>query len=358
MITIITGVPGSGKTLYAITKLVKPMVGTMVPQDVDGVTTLHPRTIYTNINGLTLDHELIDGGDNQGLRDWHTWAKPGSVIVFDEVQKIWKPRANGSVVPDDIGALETHRHMGVDFILLTQGPMLIDRNLHVLCGRHLHVRRIANMAAAIVYEWDLFSRTLNFKNSIDRKPWKFDKGVYKLYHSATLHTKQKRSLPGVMWFLLLGAALLAYVGPDAYRGLTGKPTSAAQAHAATKPKTTTQQPAPGQTPTAPKPEILAAAAVPPKPKLLGCIAMANRCSCFDEGGDLVQMELQACVDETRTLKRVSNVPSPFQSAPLPVATTPATTRSNGSTGWVDTKPQPGSTIADVNAEFRGHRPRL
>lgn len=36
-----------------------------------------------------LDHELIDGSDTGGLRNWHEWAKPGSVIVFDEVQKIW-----------------------------------------------------------------------------------------------------------------------------------------------------------------------------------------------------------------------------------------------------------------------------
>uniref|UniRef100_UPI0024E125E7 zonular occludens toxin domain-containing protein n=1 Tax=Comamonas jiangduensis TaxID=1194168 RepID=UPI0024E125E7 len=61
MITVITGTPGAGKTLYAITKLLLPLIGTHVPvTDEDGVTTMHPRTIYTNIRGLLIDHELID----------------------------------------------------------------------------------------------------------------------------------------------------------------------------------------------------------------------------------------------------------------------------------------------------------
>lgn len=88
MITVITGTPGAGKTLYTIEKLLLPLVGkTVKGRDADGNEVEHPRTIYTNINGLQIDHELIDGGDNQGLRDWHKWAKPGAVIVFDEVQR-------------------------------------------------------------------------------------------------------------------------------------------------------------------------------------------------------------------------------------------------------------------------------
>ncbi|REM12184.1 hypothetical protein DSI34_10975, partial [Mycobacterium tuberculosis] len=138
MITLITGTPGAGKTLYTISKLLLSLVGTTVKQEVDGETREYPRTIYTNIRGLMIDHEFIDGSNAGGLRNWHEWAKPGSIIVFDEIQKVWTPRANGSAVPPDIQALETHRHMGVDFILITQGLMLTERNLAMLCNRHLH----------------------------------------------------------------------------------------------------------------------------------------------------------------------------------------------------------------------------
>lgn len=222
MITVITGTPGAGKTLYTIQKLLLPLLGTHVPQEVDGVTTLHPRTIYTNIKGLTIDHEFIDGGDEQGLRDWHEWAKPGAVIVFDEVQKIWSPRANGSAVPPDIQALETHRHMGVDFILITQNVMLVDRNIHALGGRHLHIRRVANMPFATVYEWDHVNRQLLFAKAITKSPYKYNKKVFKLYHSADLHTKQPRKMPGVLWFIVIAIGLLVWKLPDAYRGVTGQ----------------------------------------------------------------------------------------------------------------------------------------
>ena len=301
MITIITGTPGSGKTLYTIQKLLAPLVGTHIPQEVDGVVTLHPRTIYTNINGLQLDHELIDGGDNQGLRNWHEWAKPGSVIVFDEVQKVWPPRANGSVVPEDIKGLETHRHMGIDFILVTQGPMLIDRNLHMLCGRHLHVRRVANLPFATVYEWDLMSRTLNFKASLRKEPYRYNRAVYKLYKSSSLHTKQVRKLPVVLWFLLAGMCVAAWKVPQVYDSLVnpGKAVVATTDKPKTAPGATKPTEASGAVPG----EKLssgadAVAAAPKAPVLAGCVRSKTRCSCYDESGKVFAPEPGTCERET------------------------------------------------------------
>ena len=192
-------------------KLLLPLVGkTVKGRDEAGNEVEHPRTIYTNINGLQIDHELIDGGDNQGLKDWHKWAKPGAVIVFDEVQKVWPPRANGSKVPEDIQELDTHRHKGVDFILITQSVMNIDRHLHALGGRHLHVRRVGNMKAAIVYEWDHVSRSLQYSKSIAKSPWRYSSKVFKLYKSSELHTKVKRSTPPLLWAVLLGLGVAGW----------------------------------------------------------------------------------------------------------------------------------------------------
>ncbi len=216
MITIITGNPGAGKTLYTVDKLLRGLVGTTVDEEVDGEIVKHPRTIYTNVNGLLLDHEKIDGSAEGGLRNWHEWAKPGSVIVMDEVQKIWEPRANGSKVPPDIQALETHRHMGVDFILITQGLMLTERNLCMLCNRHLHVRRIGNMPLAIVYEWDHASRSLMYSKAVAKAPYRYSKAVYKLYKSAKLHTKQKRSVPTLLYLILAAIVAVGYLAPHTY----------------------------------------------------------------------------------------------------------------------------------------------
>ena len=189
MITVITGTPGAGKTLHAIDKLLRPLVGQTVEHEVDGVKVQVPRTIYTNINGLLLDHELVQADGEEGFHNWHKWAKPGAVIVIDEFQRIWPPRPNGSKIPDDISALDTHRHMGVDFILITQNVMNADRHIQGLTNRHLHVRRMANMRLAIVYEWDHCSKQLMFAKALTKAPWRYDKSVFKLYKSAEVHTK-------------------------------------------------------------------------------------------------------------------------------------------------------------------------
>lgn len=236
MITVITGTPGAGKTLYTIEKLLLPQVGkTIKGRDEQGNEIEHSRIIYTNINGLQIDHELIDGGDNQGLRDWHKWAKPGSLIVFDEVQKVWPPRPNGSKIPEDVQTLDTHRHMGVDFILITQNVLNVDRHLHALGGRHLHVRRVANMPLATVYEWDHVSRGLLYSKALSKAPWKYSRKVFKLYKSSELHTKQPRRIPGLVWFILVGLVAMAVLAPGVFTRIgdriSGKATQAASAAA-------------------------------------------------------------------------------------------------------------------------------
>lgn len=284
MITLITGTPGAGKTLYTISKLLLPLVGTTVKQEVDGVMVEYPRTIYTNIKGLLIDHELIDGSAEGGLRNWHEWAKPGAVIVFDEVQKVWEPRANGSKVPPDIQALETHRHMGVDFILITQGLMLTERNLCMLGNRHLHVRRFGNMRAAIVYEWDHASRSLLFAKAFTKTPWRYNKKVFKLYRSADLHTKQPRKLPGLVWFLLVGVLAMVFLGPMFYGRMQERIGGPQSAKVSTEPKKAAQGPSSG--PEVPK-EVVATTAKADekeKPAFAGCALMRGRCTCFDAAG--------------------------------------------------------------------------
>ena len=320
MITIITGVPGDGKTLYAVDQILRPLVGSTIQGEVDGAAVTIDRIVYSNINGLVLDHELIDGSDTGGLRNWQEWARPGSVIVFDEVQKVWPPRANGSKVPADIMALETHRHMGVDFVLITQGPALIDRNLHMLCGRHLHVRRVANLPLATVYEWDAMSRTLNYKSSVRRHKYWFNKAAYKLYKSSVLHTRSSRRLPAVLLGLVLAGGLLAWKGPIVYASLQGQPAAKVEAVAvapatgaaslkavAASAGSDQVEPLAGK---ADQVEPLAGKAdqVEPlagkadqveSPAVVGCVRTADRCACYTGQGVQVEAELGYCESLTR-----------------------------------------------------------
>lgn len=313
MITIITGTPGAGKTLYTVSKLLLALVGTSIKQEVDGEVVEYPRTIYTNIRGLMIDHELIDGSAEGGLRNWQQWAKPGAIIVFDEVQKVWEPRANGSKVPDDIKALETHRHMGVDFILITQGLMLTERNLAMLCNRHLHVRRVGNMPFAIVYEWDHASRTLMYAKAITKSPWRYDKKVFKLYKSADLHTKQKRSIPTLLYFVLAGVVAFAVLAPtlkarmnerfgdpkavhpgpakiSSSGAVASAPGESGQGGKATPPIDDAKDWVPRdplRPESAPVYDSLRRVAV--MPVLVGCMSMAKRAQCYTQQGTVVEV---------------------------------------------------------------------
>lgn len=320
MITIITGTPGAGKTLHAIEKLLLPLVGTTIKvPDGQGGETEVPRTIYTNINGLLIEHELVETGgewiatgntwefkgNEASARNWHQWAKPGSVIVIDEFQKMWPPRANGAKVPPDVQTLDTHRHMGVDFVLITQSVMNTDRHIHALGGRHLHVRRVANMQLAVVYEWDHVSRSLMYSKAITKSPWRYSRKVFKLYRSAEVHTKQPRKMPGLVWFVLLAIGIIGYLSPGVVDRIGERinPTKTEVAHAQSKT-------APGQGQAVAQPQAAMAAPAdktavvastpapvdnaPAAPAFAGCVMSAKACKCFDVQGQPLDREPEAC----------------------------------------------------------------
>ncbi|MFV0678384.1 zonular occludens toxin domain-containing protein [Variovorax sp. tm] len=208
MLTVVTGLPGSGKTAGVVERFLMPLAAKDWQENAstpDGEKVVIKRRLFTNINGLLLEHELIDADD---LLRWHEWVKPGDLIVFDEVQKPWPLTGANKEQPKCITELETHRHYGIDMILMTQHPMLINAAIVRLAGQHLHIRKLGNSRFATIYEWDGVSRTLLYKNAFAKKAWRRSKAAEKVYRSSSLHTKQKRAIPTVLWVVL--ACLLIF----------------------------------------------------------------------------------------------------------------------------------------------------
>lgn len=339
MITGETGLPGAGKTLYCVDKLLRPLVdATVEHENENGDKVSVPRKIYSNINGLLLEHEKIGpgapwtydsktdkwtqpkDGDKFGLNNWHEWAKPGSVIVFDEIQKPWPLAAAGSKVPPCIEALETHRHMGVDFIVMTQHPMLIHANLVRLMGRHLHIRRMGNMGLAIVYEWDSCSRTLLYKNAFAKSPYKYSKDVFQLYKSAELHTKQPRKMPSLVWGVAIGLGAMLWFGPAAYSRIADRinppPVVAkpAAAPGAAAPVTTVTYGPPVAHAPAADSGVPAAPAEPLADVVAGCARVASLCRCYTSTAKVIDKPLAYCEAET-TVPAVKAPPVQFSHVP-------------------------------------------
>ena len=115
MISLITGLPGSGKTNLLVHELMTRDDLKNRPLFVDGIPELKIPTM-----------EIPEGED---MTTWHKWAPTGAILVIDEAQRIFRPRPAGAKVPDYIQELETHRHKGIDIFVITQHPRLIDVNL-------------------------------------------------------------------------------------------------------------------------------------------------------------------------------------------------------------------------------------
>lgn len=272
MITLITGVPGTGKTAYIVSELEK-------------IAATGRKIFVDNITGLTLEHYRAgkvtewqkgswlhidqykrtspavamegkgadDEGDcGDGNENWQPnpevvkfadtgelrrlafddlgqpvgsvpyESHKGALLVIDEAQRHFRPRPAGSVVPDHVAALEVHRHQGLDIWLVTQRPGLIDSNVRALVGRHIALR--STSLGRWKYEWpevgDIESKAS--RDTAARSRYKLLRHVFQLYKSAEVHTMQKHTLPLAGKALFLIVPLLVGLLFTSYNVIAGK----------------------------------------------------------------------------------------------------------------------------------------
>lgn len=199
-----TGLPGAGKTLGAVEHMLNlRKVSPERPVYCLGVTDLR--------DGLAIPL------DEDGLRRWAD-LPAGSIIIVDECQK-WMPAKRGTMdSPQWIRDLSTHRHLGLDFIFITQHPSLIDTYVRKLVDRHVHTVRKYGTHMVERWSWPICMQDPNSvsakKQSENKTTVTYSKEAMQCYKSAELHTV-KRSIPrfvkvGVM--LLFGLPVLGYMG--------------------------------------------------------------------------------------------------------------------------------------------------
>jgi zona occludens toxin len=318
MIYLLTGVPRSGKSLYAVSTLLQKLISQKF-FDEDGVE--HKRRLCVDgIKGLLLPHEVmapgvktkdsqgvvtLTPGEGNGVWNWWEWCKPGDVIFIDEVQHWWRPRGMGTKPPQMIAELEEHGHLGVDFVLITQNPMLIDQNVRRLVGSHKNVRRLLGLSRAIIYDWDACAADVTRTKTATSSYWRYPKSAYKLYESSVLHLKQEHKIP--LWLAVPVLAVVAglFVAPMAFGTLSGAMTGkgVSSAKASDKKKEVSLLPdvtAGVALPTASAafaPASVASSTVasePVKPLYVGCIASKSRCTCYDDKASAVVVPEAVC----------------------------------------------------------------
>lgn len=209
MITLITGKPGSGKSLLAVEMILDNSKADSI------------RPCFSNIDGL--DYKALKCFPLDEPDKWHT-LPVGSLIIIDEAQDWMPPRPSGKAVPEHVDMLNKHRHMGYDVILMTPDPMLLDVTARKTVGRHLHCYRPFGMKHRKVFEWngcnDSPEPSKNESNAlVKKKP--FDESLFGYYKSAEAHTHKPR-IPWKKFAVLVGAiafavSLFAYAGTSIYK---------------------------------------------------------------------------------------------------------------------------------------------
>jgi len=212
VIILITGQPGSGKSALCVDMLAHDDQFQGRPLFVGGIPDL--KIEHQPVPPVNEWTELRTAPEDESIQLAYFTFPAKSVIVVDEAQRIYRPRSSGSKVPPEVAAFETHRHTGVDFILLTQHPGLLDANIRKLVGKHIHIA--VTPMGRYKYEWtkcaDPESRAERDIAARDR--YILPKRAFELYKSSELHTKIKVRMP--FYVYLLALCLVALIGLSYY----------------------------------------------------------------------------------------------------------------------------------------------
>lgn len=202
---LITGVPGTGKTAHVVDMLL-------------GMDQARPLYVH-GLNGLTIPHTPCDASK------WHEDVPDGAILVIDEVQEVWRPRGPSHQPSDAVKALEKHRHRGVDIIMTTQRPSLLDSNVRGLVGRHIHLRD-TGWLGRWMYEWPECSENLAWKTCALKRKYKLPARAFTHYKSASIQTER---IKGRSPWLMMGLgflALAAVVSFAVYRSVSARSSQA------------------------------------------------------------------------------------------------------------------------------------
>jgi len=313
MLYLRTGLPGTGKTLFTLA-------------DVKAWADKDSRPVYySGIKDLRVPGwiEFDDPAKWPDLVRDKDGNPTKAIIVIDEAQRSFRPRHSSSAVPEHVSRLETHRHEGVDLVLITQHPKLLDSNVRRLVGLHKHYVRMFGSQAANEHAWEECNPDPDASRADSISTVRtYPKEVYGWYHSAEVHT-HKRRIPARLVLLLLTPLLLAGVAGGVYwwvnrkvdsdasratvakiAGQPGKPAAdgapgAADSRGAARLSTAewlaVQQPrVPGLAFTAPVYDSVTQPKSAPFPA--ACMSMGTRCSCYTRQGTILDTPEALCRD--------------------------------------------------------------
>jgi len=215
-IRIIQGVPGSGKTYYAVRHLAKNYCN----KTEQGMYYLKDEvTVITNIDSFKPDHKDLKESIRQLKRED---GKPATaddffnlpfqqelteeiggqiVYIIDEAQRFWRKGDRGH--HEVYEYFELHRHLGHDIYLVTQNSRKLPADLVCLSEYIIDAApRTRSLVGEMKYKW------LSEGEVIKREAWKPEQAIFDLYKSMDMGEAEKIKNPVVKTLLSVAAVVV------------------------------------------------------------------------------------------------------------------------------------------------------
>lgn len=235
MLTVVTGVPGTGKTAHTIDMVwfQQDSIWHDLEKYVDGIADLKLEHFeFPDIKTLKSPQYVplsqVDSEDyacwlpenpyysafvearataKTAWDLWFLWATPKSVLLIDEAQRYMRPRPAGSPVPLAIQMIEYHRHFGIHIILITQKERLLHSNVRMLAGQHIHLND--GWRGRHRFEWPECKDTdsKSEKSNSAHASYKLPVHVFSSYKSTVEVLKTAHKKPFFM-YMMYGAVLM------------------------------------------------------------------------------------------------------------------------------------------------------
>ena len=197
MIELLEGVPGSGKSYYAVSERLLKWVraGRRVYVFIDGFY-LDRLALFEGIEVTQLQKQITLWTSQDEVKAGLLAVEPGSAVLIDEVQTVF--RSKDKTDPDLLRWLETHRHRGIDIVLMCQQYGQVTLGVNRLVEATMKFRRL-----------DRFGLTNRYQASVRGNPeelevirmfsGKYEPKLYAYYSSYSSASVRETARGGSMW---------------------------------------------------------------------------------------------------------------------------------------------------------------
>jgi hypothetical protein len=197
MIELLEGVPGSGKSYYAVSERLLKWVraGRRVYVFVEGFY-LDRLALFEGVELAVLQQQITLWQSGEDVKAGLLEVEPGSAVLIDEVQTVF--RSKDKTDPQLLRWLETHRHRGIDLVLMCQQYGQVTLGVNRLVEATTKFRRLDRFGLKNRYQASVRGNPEELE-VIRMFSGKYEPKLYAYYSSYASASVRETARGGSMW---------------------------------------------------------------------------------------------------------------------------------------------------------------